>query len=813
MNSPSIKQKLMLITMASSAVGLLLVAAAFLSVEFFSFREGMQSNLSTLAEIIGDQSTAALTYNDPATAEENLKSLASKKTGIVAACIYTKKSAFASYRSPELGGLLLPAQPGQDEWRFANGYLSGFQPIYLNGEQIGSIYICSNLDQLHDLLWHYATVVLWLFISSLFVVYLFASRLQRIISRPISHLAQTAKIVTQEKNYSIRAQKTSDDELGLLIDGFNSMLAQIQQRDAALNHSNVQLENRVAERTQDLQQQFGRISLLNQITYAIAARQDFESIILVVIQQLEDHLPVDYAVSRLFDETTGTLKNSVRGSKTHALAARMGMPQQTPIIETAFADCAGGEMVYIPDISRLELALAKKFMVEGIRSGIGLPLVIDGKMFGLIILMRHEVDGFSLAEREFLRGLSAHITVAIQQVQLYQHLSKAYDELRKTQQVAMQQERLKALGQMASGIAHDINNALSPIVGFAELIQRMETNLSADSKKQLNYIRTSGEDIAHIVAGLREFYRLREENEALHPLDLNRIVEQAIDMTAPRWRNIPLNHGITMEVRKDLDPLLPELAGIQSEIREALTNLILNAADALPLGGTIILRTRRKEGQVILEVIDNGVGMDEATRKRCIEPFFSTKGRRGTGLGLAMVYGIMERHAGRIEIESEPGRGTTMRLVFPALRADSPAEPEEKEAELPAPANILFIDDEANIRELMQQILRQDGHQVEVADGGKNGVAQFLAARETGRPFDAVMTDLGMPGMDGREVAARIKRESPATPIIMLTGWGAFMKEDAQQEVEIVLSKPPRINEIRAALQRFVTPAGDHSKS
>ncbi|MES1180227.1 MAG: ATP-binding protein, partial [Verrucomicrobiota bacterium] len=430
-----------------------------------------------------------------------------------------------------------------------------------------------------------------------------------------------------------------------------------------------------------------------------------------------------------------------------------------------------------------------------------------------LVVARLQPDGFSGGDCEFLRMLSEHVALAAHQSQLHRDLKKAYNELRQTQATVLQQERLKALGQMASGIAHDVNNALSPVVGFADLLMNGEKNLTANGKKYLKYIRTAGEDIAHIVARLREFYRTREQDESLQQLNLNSLVEQVVDMTRPRWRDIPQSNGLTIEMQTDLAPDVPPLAGIESEIREAFTNLVLNAVDAMPNGGKITLRTRvvrdetggKHPKQVTLEVSDSGTGMSEETRQRCLEPFFSTKGKRGTGLGLAMVYGVVERHEGTIEIQSELGKGTTFRLIFPVraklCRSDEP----EKDGTPVEPLQILCIDDEPLLRELIKEILERDGHAVEVSDSGQSGLDEFRIARERGRPFDVVITDLGMPYLDGRQVAKMLKQESPATPVVMLTGWGAFMKEDGNlpAHVDGVLSKPPRSSELREILSRF----------
>ena len=299
-------------------------------------------------------------------------------------------------------------------------------------------------------------------------------------------------------------------------------------------------------------------------------------------------------------------------------------------------------------------------------------------------------------------------------------------------------------------------------------------------------------------------------------VNINAVVEQAVGMTRPRWRDIPQSRGVMIELGTDLDSNIPDFAGIETEIRESLTNLIINAVDAMSSGGTITIRTHLENfhassranvaHHIVLEVKDTGTGMDEKTRRRCLEPFFSTKGKRGTGLGLAMVYGVIERHEGQIEIQSELGKGTTVRLIFPAYTLEEPADAAKEDEKPPGPFKILCVDDEFPVRELIREMLERDGHTITLADGGQAGIEIFRAAHSNGNPFDAVMTDLGMPYVDGREVAATVKRESPKTPVIMLTGWGAFMKDDKSTPVHVdgVLSKPPRIQEIRAMLRQKV---------
>jgi signal transduction histidine kinase/CheY-like chemotaxis protein len=404
------------------------------------------------------------------------------------------------------------------------------------------------------------------------------------------------------------------------------------------------------------------------------------------------------------------------------------------------------------------------------------------------------------------------------QVRLSEGVQKAYEELRRTQQVVVQQERLRALGQMASGVAHDINNALCPVIAYAELLLKTLPDLPEVARRDLQIIHRAGEDIAHIVKGLREFYRRRSDTEELASVDINQLIGQVIELTRPRWRDQAQRGGISIQICTELQTDLPRLASDPGDLREALINLIFNAVDALPQSGTITLVTRSGNGagydqtvvgkqELVIEVRDNGMGMDEKIRQRCLEPFFSTKAQRGgTGLGLAMVYGMMQRHEGNIEIESAPGCGTCVRLTFPIRQASVRTDSEPARRMAPNRSlRILCIDDEPQVQMLLKDCLTDLGHRVTTASSGKEGVEIFRAALLTKQAYETVITDLGMPGIDGHQVARAIKAESPSTPVVMLTGWGAAMKEDGETapEVNALLSKPPRIPELNNVLLKL----------
>jgi signal transduction histidine kinase/DNA-binding response OmpR family regulator len=538
-----------------------------------------------------------------------------------------------------------------------------------------------------------------------------------------------------------------------------------------------------------LEAQLQRLGLLDHITRAIAERQDLRSIFQVVTRSVEEHLPAQVCWIGLEGPDIGGLASE-------------------------------REFVYEPDVSRGSMPLPKALAGFNLRSVVSAPLQAEGKMLGVLMAGRCEPGSFSSGECEFLRQLSEHVALAAHAGQMHESLRAAYEELRETQRVVVQQERLSALGQIASGIAHDINNAISPISLYVDILLRRESTLSAVARSQLELIRRAIDDVSQTVGRMREFYRPREPEQALLPVDLNTLVLQAVDLTRARWIDMAQRRGVVIDLRTELARDLTMILGVESELRDALTNLIFNAVDAMPSGGELTLRTRLSEPVsagaepktkklVRLEVTDTGMGMDEETRRRSLEPFFTTKGERGTGLGLAMVYGAMQRHGGDIEIESAVAQGTTVRLSFAIPIAPAVAAAVPSVAGPVAPLRILIVDDDPLVLKSLSDVLVADGHDVTPADGGQAGIDSFRAAHTQGNPFGVVITDLGMPYVDGRKVAAAVKADSSATPVIMLTGWGRRMAaEEELPAVDCVLPKPPKLAELRQALAQCFAAGG-----
>ena len=790
-----IRAQLMRMLLLTSGLVLLFTCAAFVTYELATFRQSITRHLSTLGQAIAANSTAALAFDNPSDARMVLAAFRADRS-IVAAALYDNSgNLFASYPD-DLTPADLPRVVQPNGYRFEGGHVLGFEPVVEGGRPLGTLFVKSDLSAIQERFRSYGLITAIVIALSALLAYLVSHLQQLRISKPILALAENARAVSDRNDYTVRAERSNTHEIDLLTDAFNHMLTQIEHSEARLRA------------------QMGRLSLLQHITSAIGNRQDLPSIFQVVLRSVEENLPIDFGCFCLHEGANGTLTVTTVGAASQGIAASLGLTEQTslPIDPNGLSRCMHGQLVYEPDIREVPFPFPQRLAQGGLRSLVIAPLSVESNVFGAFISARREPHAFSSADCEFLKQLSEHVALAAHQAQLYNALQRAYDDLRQSQHAVMQQERLRALGQMASGIAHDINNALSPVSLYTESLLEHEPNLSERARSSLQVIQRAIDDVASTVARMREFYRKREPELVLAAVNLNRMVEQVLELTRARLLDVPQQRGAVIELNKELDPKLPEIMGAEGEIRDALTNLVLNAADAMPDGGTLTLRTITVEvgpGERLakVEVIDSGIGMDEETRRRCLEPFFTTKGERGTGLGLAMVYGMIQRHRGEMEIDSALGEGTTVRLVFPAyeqllhetMRLPTTALPKRR-------LRVLLIDDDPMIIKAMQDALEADGHTTVAANGGQAGIDAFSAAHGTPSEFALVFTDLGMPRVDGRKVADEIKRLSPRTPVVLLTGWGQRMltENDIPPNVDRVLSKPPRLHEVRLAIRELV---------
>jgi CheY-like chemotaxis protein len=375
----------------------------------------------------------------------------------------------------------------------------------------------------------------------------------------------------------------------------------------------------------------------------------------------------------------------------------------------------------------------------------------------------------------------------------FRGISRDITERKRMEEQLLQAEKLRAVGEMASGVAHDFNNALAAILGNTQLM--LYSVRDEEFKESLQTIEKVAKDSAQTVRRLQDFTR-RKVHQEHYKLDVNSIVKDAMGITKPRWKDEAQGKGIRIEMVSHCEEI-PPVAGSASELREVMTNLVFNAVEAMPEGGRIEIRTFQKDGKVCIQISDTGIGIKEEVRKKIFEPFFTTKPFSNTGLGLSMVYGVIKRMRGDIDVESEVGKGTTFTISLPIC-----FEAMEEATSLPSSppviqkkkgVRILVIDDEESVRSVLSRILTRLKYQVNVAKDGEEGIRLFSE-----QAFDMVLTDLGMPGMSGWDVCRAIKKMNPQTPVGMITGWGMEIDEERMEEVELdfLISKPFDSNQI-----------------
>jgi signal transduction histidine kinase len=378
-------------------------------------------------------------------------------------------------------------------------------------------------------------------------------------------------------------------------------------------------------------------------------------------------------------------------------------------------------------------------------------------------------------------------------------LETALSELKKSQDQIVQHERLRAFKEMAGGIAHDFNNVLMCVVGYTDLLIKNPAMLDDKEKagELLQTINTAGHDAAKIVTRLKEFYRPREQSEVFAPVDLNILVKTVIHLTEPKWKTQALEKGCKIRIRLELNKV-STVSGNAAELREALINLIFNATDAMPEGGTITVHTYQAGTSVVLEVIDSGTGMSEEVRQKCIEPFFSTKGDGGTGLGLPMVFGIVKRHEGNIDIDTAVGKGSTFRVTLPSHTEGKQME----DILIPKgirSLHVLVVDDDPIARDVLAQYLLADGHEVETACDGAEALERFAQ-----KPMELVILDHAMPGMTGLQLAVTLKQLYNGLPVLMVTGFAgcaALGSGEMPKGVDIIIEKPVSQSALSKAIE------------
>jgi PAS domain S-box-containing protein len=745
----SIQHKLQGIVMVISAVALLVASLGFTLYDRSTFLQAKTQDLSAAAKMVGSNSTAALSFGDAQSAREVLSALQAKQN-VINACIYNKDGrVFASYsRDAAHSDCALP--PAQTQAAAIVGHnMVLFQPITLSGKSIGTIFIEADLRDLTERLTRFLEIDFLVLLASLAVAFLLSTRLQRVISGPIRELADTALSVSTRENYSIRATKRGDDEIGLLFDQFNSMLDRIQQRDSALQEAHSELENRVAERTSYLNALIENsplaIMVLDSGQKVQLCNPAFENLFQCVRQEV-----IGKPVAALFPKEK-TLPE--------ASAASEATSNQTPIGLTTRRQRKDGSFVDV------ELHLV--------------PLTVNGRVLGSLGIYQ------DVTERRVLE-----------------------------RQLRMAQ-KMEAVGRLSGGIAHDFNNLLGVIIGY---IQVIKGNLvpGQPSYGYAEEVEKAGQRAVSLTRQLLAFSR----QQVLEPVILN-LNTRVSDME----KMLPRLIGEDIQLNLILDPVIGQVKADPGQIEQVVMNLAVNARDAMPDGGQLTIQTANAEldaafagahpgsvpGQyVMLAVTDTGTGIDPEIQAQIFEPFFTTKGRdKGTGLGLATVYGVVKQSSGYITVESEKGKGASFKIYLPRIELPVTAQQETDQVPLTVHGSetILLVEDAEPLRKLAHMLLRDNGYQVLTAADGSE--AQRVAAQNPG-PIHLLLTDVVMPGINGRVLAERLAPRYPAMKVLYMSGYtDSFIAGHGVLEEGIQLLHKPFTEE---ALMRKVRELLDVSK-
>ncbi len=417
------------------------------------------------------------------------------------------------------------------------------------------------------------------------------------------------------------------------------------------------------------------------------------------------------------------------------------------------------------------------------RAFLGVPLLVQGRVVGALGIRTRAGHVFDADEIRLAQTFADQAAIALENSRLYGELRAALTEVERSQQQIVQTERLSAFREIAGGVAHDFNNMLAVVLGRAEMLLRGVSD--PEVKRGLEIIRRAAMDGALTVRQLQEFTRVRR-TRTFSAVDLEQVLRDVVALSRPRWETEAYRQGISSEIRIEGGPL-PSVSGVSEELREAFMNLLVNALEAMPNGGRFIFRLERQGDYVAVAAQDDGHGIPERIRERIFAPFFTTKGPQRTGLGLSVVWGIVNRHSGTIGVEIAPGQGSTFTVRLPVLH-ESPLTQQSAVARAPKlGARVLVIEDEPDVGDVLNELLAAAGYIVIGARSGAEGLARCEAA-----PVDLVLSDLSMPGMSGWDVAAACRDRFPGVPVGLMAGWGDQLdpEELARHRIRFVLTKP-----------------------
>jgi signal transduction histidine kinase len=462
---------------------------------------------------------------------------------------------------------------------------------------------------------------------------------------------------------------------------------------------------------------------------------------------------------------------ALSGHGTSGRAIATGAPFQS-------ADVLADPAITLPDEVR------ERILAAGTRAYLSVLLRAHGVLIGVLTVGDVAGRVYTPEEITLLQAFADQAALALDNAQLFERAQRAHDDLARAHAQLVRGETLRAVGELAAGAAHHLNNLLAVVLGRIQIALRRSS--APDLARDLRPAEQAALDGADVVKRLARFSRGHPE-PTIVPVDLNELVDDVVEMTRPRWQNEAEARGVRVETVLELGAI-PLASADPPSVREVLVNLILNSVDAMPTGGRIVVRTWATDAGVHCSVSDTGLGMSAEVRRRVFEPFFTTKGVKSTGLGLSVNYGIIQRLGGELTIDTEEGRGSTVTFRLPAAKTQPRRAAPPPDNLPPSPLRVLLIDDDAAVRSVVADMLAEDGHEVVQAAGGPEGLAHLGSLPRV----DLVLTDLGMLGMNGWDVARAVRATSRSTIVGLITGWDEDLgpKPPDTGQVDLIVRKP-----------------------
>jgi hypothetical protein len=753
----SIRTKLIVVVVVTTCASLLLMGLALGVFEWLSHRRMLSTQMAAVGEVIAGNSTAALSFRDESAGREILRALEPQRE-IRVACLYDSDGRlFASFtRRGEPTGCL--PSPLPDGARFERGLFLQAGPVLLDTERVGSLSLIVRPHNMWRGLALFGGVLAVTLVASLGAGVLVSGRLRRLISLPILELAATARRVSEQRDYSLRAPQPGPDEIGVAVGAFNHMLDRIEDADAALR----QAEQKSREQAQLL------ASILDTMGEALIA-VDHDGQVLVW----------NAAATRIVGPNPAGVP--LEQWTEYFRVSRGPQAQLIPVGELPLARALRGEALREHELYLQPTAERAGTWVVTAASPLRNP---RGDVVGAIVMFR-DVTAQKQAEHD---------------------LEASEAQLRQAQ-------KMEAVGQLAGGIAHDFNNILTVICGYSGFALG---SLPSDSpaRADLNEVLTAGQRAATLTRQLLAFSR----RQVLAPqlLDLNEVIRASWQMLRRLIaENVELTASYAADpalVRADAGQLDQIVLNLVVNARDAMPtggklhlateNIDIDATSAIEHAGVAL------GPYVRLRVTDTGAGMSPEVQARIFEPFFTTKEvGRGTGLGLSTVYGVVKQSGGHIEVASTPGRGTTFSILLPRIGREGGSASSASPAAEPAPRGtetILLVEDEAPVQSFATRVLGQLGYRVLVAGDGQEALE--LQASHAGR-IDLLLSDVIMPRVSGGELARELLRRIPGLPIVFFSGYApdASLSSHLPAEGFTLIAKPFTAEElaraVRAALQ------------